>query len=221
MNIDKKLFINNRTLKTISKSSLQRLPLYLTYLKTLDVNDKANISATAISSALSLGEVQVRKDIACVTAGGKPKTGYSVIKLVKSIEDFLGYNNTKDAVIIGAGKLGRALLNYSGFSQYGFNIVAAFDINIKKENANKRLFPMSKFGNLCKRMNIKIGIITVPSASAQQACDIMTANGILAIWNFAPVHVKVPENVLIQNENMAVSLALLSNHLKIKNLTKY
>ncbi|MGB2578631.1 redox-sensing transcriptional repressor [Elusimicrobium simillimum] len=203
------------THKEISKSTLQRLPVYLNYLKTL--GSTGNISATAIAQALGMGEVQVRKDLASVSGGGKPKTGYCVCDLARDLETFLGYNNTKDAVLIGAGKMGRALLNYSGFKQYGLNIVAAFDLD-KNAKEERKIFPLSKLGNLCKRLNIKIGIITVPAETAQEVCDVLTQNGILAIWNFAPVHLSVPQNILLHNENMAVSLALLSNHLK-KQLT--
>ncbi|ACC98311.1 DNA-binding protein [Elusimicrobium minutum Pei191] len=208
--------------KEISKSTLQRLPAYLNYLKTLSPRETPNISATALAAVLGLGEVQVRKDLASVSlSAGKPKTGYSVCSLIKEIEEYLGYNNIKDAVIIGAGKMGTALLNYSGFAQYGFNIVAAFDINVTEDGGEKgkKIFPLSKFGNLCKRLNIKIGIITAPASAAQEVCDLMVANNILAVWNFAPIHLNVPEHILLHNENMAVSLAILSKHLK-ENLKK-
>lgn len=201
--------------KAISKASLGRLPAYLNYLKTLP--DATNISSAAIAAALSLGEVQVRKDLAGVSCAGKPKTGYLAANLIRDIEEFLGYNNVKDAIIVGAGKLGKALLNYSGFARYGLNIVASFDINAKEND--KKVFSLEKLEDLCRRMNIKIGIITVPAQSAQSVCDLLVANEILAIWNFAPVHLSVPKHILLQNENMAVSLALLSNHLK-KTLIK-
>lgn len=197
--------------KSISQSVLNRLPMYLNYLKSLPSSIPSNISATAIANALNMGEVQVRKDLAAVSDGGKPKIGYIVSDLIDQLEIFLGYKDVDDAVIIGAGKLGKALLDYEGFTGYGLNIVAAFDIN--ESLTDKKIFPMSKFEDLCKRMKIRIGIITVPADQAQAVCDLMVKNGILAIMNFAPVHLNVPQNVILHNENLATSLALLSKKL--------
>jgi len=202
--------------KEISRPSLQRLPIYLRYLKSLHAGAPSNISATTLAAALNMGEVQVRKDLAAVSSLGKPKIGYMVSKLIAELETYLGYDDVSDAVIIGAGKLGKALLDYSGFSQYGINIVAAFDMDdsvVGKTDSNKSIFPLSKFEDFCKRLKIRIGIITVPAGCAQSVCDLMIENGILAIWNFAPVHLSVPPAILVQNENMASSLALLSKHL--------
>lgn len=202
--------------KGISQATLKRLPIYFTYLKSLSPHGPANISATAIAAALDMGEVQVRKDLASVSKAGRPKVGYAVADLIHELEAFLGYDDVTDAVIVGAGKLGRALLDYGGFSEYGLNIVAGFDIRESLEGeteGGKSIFGLSRFPDLCRRMNIRIGIITVPAESAQAACDLMVENGIVAILNFAPVHLKVPEGVLLQNENIAASLAGLSNRL--------
>ena len=202
--------------KGIPKAVLCRLPIYLGYLKILPVNAPSNISATAIASALKMGDVQVRKDLALVSSSGKPKIGYVVSCLIEDLEVFLGYKVINNAVIVGAGKLGKALLEYKGFEDYGINIVAAFDNNEKLQGTTengKQIFSIKKFKDLCERLKIKIGIITVPSEYAQSVCNMMIENGILAIWNFAPTHLDVPENILVQNENMASSLALLFNHL--------
>ena len=189
----------------ISNSVLKRLPVYLAYLKALPDDAPENISATTLAAALSMGEVQVRKDLALVSDGGRPKVGYQRVSLVADIEQFLGYDNTNDAVLIGAGKLGRALLGYSGFSEYGLNIVAAFDANpqlVGQTESAKPILPLSELERVCCKQKIYIGIITVPAAHAQEVCDLLIANGIKAIWNFEPV-----------NENMATSLAVLSKHL--------
>lgn len=204
-------------MKTISTQTLQRIPLYINYLKALPKNGTCNISATTIAAALNMGEVQVRKDLAVVSNSGKPKVGYNINDLISELESYMGYDDVDDAIIIGAGKLGKALLDYSGFSEYGLNIVAAFDedeMAVGETESGKAVFHISRFSDLCKRLKVKIGIITVPSEHAQAACDLMTRNGICAIWNFAPVHLTVPQNVLIKNENMASSLALLSKLLK-------
>ena len=202
--------------KEISKSVLKRLPSYLAYLKSLPEGSSINISATALANALNMGEVQVRKDLAMVSDGGRPKVGYLRESLIQDIEQFLGYNNTTDAVLIGAGKLGRALLGYKGFDAYGLNIVAAFDIKSGidgETESGKPIYPISRLGEFCRANNILMGIITVPSESAQTVCDQLIASGIKAVWSFAPVHLEVPANILVQYENMATSLAVLSMHL--------
>ena len=198
--------------KEISRATLKRLPTYLSYLKALPSEASANISATALAAGLHMGEVQVRKDLALVSDGGRPKIGYNREHLIADIENFLGYGNSNDAVLIGAGKLGRALLGYGGFAEYGLNIVAAFDANdtlIGTTNGGKPIMHLSRLGEVCQRYKIKIGIITVPAEYAQGVCDLLIENGILAIWNFAPKHLNVPDGILVQNENMAASLALL------------
>lgn len=203
-------------IKSVSQAALQRLPTYLTYLRTLPRTGPANISATALAAALGLGEVQVRKDLAAVSGAGKPKIGYLVSELIGELESFLGYDDVSDAVIVGTGKLGRALLDYAGFADYGLNIVAGFDLDPALEgvtDSGKQIFALEKLPDLVKRLKIKIGIITVPADCAQDICDRMVENGIRAIWNFAPTHLHIPEGVLIKNENIAASLAVLSNQL--------
>ena len=202
--------------KKISKSVLKRLPGYLAYLKGLPEDSPAHISATSLANALGMGEVQVRKDLAIVSDGGRPKIGYLREGLIQDIEDFLGYANTNDAVLVGAGKLGRALLGYNGFAEYGLNIVAAFDsddVLIGTSKSGKPIMHMSRLEEFCKKHKIRIGIITVPAEYAQGVCDRLIASGIQAVWNFAPKHLDVPENILVQSENMAASLAVLSKHL--------
>ena len=202
--------------KEISKAVLKRLPGYLTYLKALPKDAPANISATALAAALNMGEVQVRKDLAMVSDGGRPKVGYQREGLVADIESFLGYNNTTDAVLIGAGKLGRALLGYSGFEEYGLNIAAAFDTREGLDGtmeSGKPIYHISKLEKFCREHKVLMGIITVPAAQAQEVCNELIANGIKAVWTFAPAHLDVPENILVQYENMATSLAVLSMHL--------
>lgn len=203
---------------SFSKQTLKRLPYYYNYLKALQNDGVQNISAPVIAKSLNLNEVQVRKDLATVSeSGGRPKTGFEIEELIKGIEHCLGYDNINDAILVGSGKLGMALLSYTEFENYGIRIVAAFDSNndiIGTEIHEKSIFPIEKLPDLCRRLNIHIGIITVPSQNAQSVCDLLVKNGILAIWNFAPVHLIVPDHILVQNENMAVSLALLSKHLQ-------
>ena len=202
--------------KEISKAVIKRLPGYLAYLRSLPEDAPANISATTLANALGMGEVQVRKDLAMVCSFGRPKVGYPRERLADDIEQFLGYGNTTDAILIGAGKLGQALLGYSGFEAYGLNILAAFDAapQADKTDDGKPIYNISELESFCKSHKVLMGIITVPAKYAQQVCDRLIENGIKAVWNFAPAHLDVPSNILVQHENMATSLAVLSMHLQ-------
>ena len=208
--------------KEISKAVLKRLPGYVSYLRSLPADSSPYISATALANALGMGEVQVRKDLAMVSDGGRPKIGYLRESLIEDIEQFLGYDNTTDAVLIGAGKLGQALLGYDGFENYGLNILAAFDANPLSTctQEGKPILHLSQLENFCRANKVLMGIITVPKAHAQAVCDRLIACGIKAIWNFAPAHLDVPENILVQTQNMATSLAVLSMHLQAQIKTK-
>ena len=192
--------------------------MYLNCLKAKQQENIKNISARVIADELRFNEVQVRKDFASVSNfGGRPKTGYETDVLIADIEDFLGYNNPKNAVLVGVGQLGSALLSYRGFEEYGLNIVAGFDINPKVVSLDingKHIFHLDDIEKVCSKLGVKIGIMTVPMQNAQMVCNRLVQSGILAIWNFAPAHLKVPKNILVHNENMAVSLAFLSKHLE-------
>ena len=151
-----------------------------------------------------------------VSDGGRPKIGYLRESLIEDISQFLGYDNTTDAILVGAGKLGQALLGYSGFEAYGLNILAAFDADPALEQTvdGKPILRMDKLESFCRSHMVLMAIITVPAKYAQQVCDRLIQCGIKAVWNFAPTHLDVPENILVQNENMATSLAVLSMHLQ-------
>lgn len=200
--------------KELSKAVLKRLPSYLSYLKSLPEDSYPFISATSIANALNMGEVQVRKDLAVVSKAGKPKVGYPRADLMENISRYLCYDNTTDAVLVGAGKLGQALLGYSGFEAYGLNILAAFDVAPQPSVSDKPILSMDEMEKFCQNNNVHMGIITVPVEHAQQVCDRLIQCGIKAIWNFAPTHLDVPASTLVQNENMATSLAVLSMHLQ-------
>lgn len=200
---------------SISKATLGRLPRYLQYLNSLQCSG-SNVSATSIAKGLSLGEVQVRKDLAAVSGAGKPKIGYEKQKLIADLQRHLGQNGFTNAILVGAGKLGKALLDYDGFEEFGVHVVAAFDCNqqtILQGSSHKEILPITTLDAFCKQHNVKIGIITVGQGSAQEVCDTLVASGITAIWNFAPCALTVPEGVLLKQENLALSLAYLNNQL--------
>ncbi|MBQ2944934.1 MAG: redox-sensing transcriptional repressor Rex [Clostridia bacterium] len=198
---------------SIPKATLGRLPQYLEYLRSLP-EIRRTISATAIARALSLGDVQVRKDLASVCGAGKPKIGYETDKLITDIESHLGYERLTNAVLVGAGKLGRALLDYDGFEDFGVKIVAGFDCNeTVLTKGTKDILPIRDIEVYCREHDVKLGIITVGQGSAQDVCDKLVESGIKAIWNFAPVTLKVPNEVLLKQENLALSLAYLKGQI--------
>ena len=201
----------------ISQATLKRLPQYLRIIKDKKNENVKNISSTEIATVLRLNPIQVRKDLALVSrADGKPGVGFNIEELIQDLEEILNLNNTTDAVIVGAGKLGQALLNYKGFEK-NLNILMAFD-NDKNKCDNKKIFFIDKLQKQIIRNNIKIGIITVPKENAQDVCDIMIDSGIKAIWNFAPINLKVPENIAVKNEDLSTSLVILLKKLKEKGV---
>lgn len=203
----------------ISKPTLRRLPVYLNYLKSLP-GETRTISATAVAGALGLNEVQVRKDLSAASrSGGKPKMGYDVEGLISDLEEFLGYRDTKSAVLVGVGRLGGALLSFKGFHECGIKIAAAFDNDpdkIGKSIGGIPIYDIRRITAVCQEKGILIGIITTSPAEAQTLCDKMLDSGILAIWNFSTAHLEVPEGIIVHHENLAVSLAMISHALEEK-----
>ena len=198
----------------ISRAALKRLPQYLRIIK--EHEEMKFISSTFIAKELNLNPILVRKDLAFVyKSDGKPGNGFEVKTIIKEIEEFLGLNEVNNAIIVGAGKLGQALLNYQGFNT-NLNIKMAFD-NDESKCDNVRIFKLESLKKLVKNKNIKIGIITVPKENAQEVCDLMINTGIKAIWNFAPVNLKVPEEIAIKNEDLSTSVVILLKDYDNKN----
>ena len=200
--------------KSVSRNQLMRMPIYRNYLQDKLRKGILEISAPTMARELKLNEEKVRKDISLVSSQeGKPRQGRDVELLIKDIEEFIGYNTRTNAVLVGVGHLGSALLAYQGFSEYGIDICMAFDANPERDGeviAGKRVYYTKNMSMLCRIMDIKIAIITVPSQYAQAVCDVLVEAGVKAIWNFAPTHLIVPSDVVVYNENMAASLAVLS-----------
>ena len=200
----------------VPEPTLRRLPHYYHFLKRLQENGRDVVSCTHIGNDLKLDPTQVRKDLAYTGIVGRPKVGYDVDLLIESIEEFLGWNNVKEAFLVGVGSLGTALIGYAGFRGYGLNIVAAFDQDEKKVGKKihgLEILPIKKLVNLAQRMKIHLGVLTVPAECAQQITDLMIDGGIQGIWNFAPVNLNVPTHVVVQNENLASGLSVLSKKL--------
>ena len=213
MNLSNTFTLKRPDAPPIPQPSLSRLPQYHHYLVELEAKGISKVSCSVIGRDLNLVPVQVRKDLQYTGIVGKPKTGYSVSELILSIETFLGWNNINEAFLVGAGNLGTALLGHERFSKFGLRIVAAFDTDPAKIGLwihEKAVLPLEKLSDLAPRMSIHLGIITTTPHVAQAVADEMVKGGIQAIWNFAPVKLKVPGHIIVHNEDLYNSLASLS-----------
>lgn len=206
-----------KEVKEISKATIARMPLYLHFLQEENSKGTQYISSTVIAQNISVSSVLVRKDLALVSSeAGRPRLGFAISRLIVDIEKFLGYDSLSDAVIVGAGGLGRAFLGYEGFKNNGLNIVAAFDVSEKLVGttvADKKILPLSALGEFVREHNIRIGIITVPKHAAQEVLNQMVAAGIRAVWNFAPAPLRAPKDIVLKTEDLAASLAMLAGKL--------
>lgn len=204
---------------SIPEPTLRRLPLYYRLLKQLRDGGRTGVSCTMIGTELKLDPTQIRKDIEMTGTVGRPKVGYDLNELLCAIERFLGWDTTTEAFLVGAGSLGEALMGYPGFAECGLNIVAAFDVDPNKCHRvihGKHVRHISKLPNLMRRMRVRFGIITVPASEAQHAADLLVEGGVLAIWNFAPAKIQVPERIIVTNEDLYCSLAVLSQKMTRK-----
>lgn len=204
--------------KTAGVPTLKRLPLYLRLLRRMQASGEQYASGAYVAKELGLDPIVVRKDLAMTGAVGRPRLGFQMDEIITAIEDFLGWSNTSDAVLVGVGNLGTALLGYQGFEQHGMRIVAIFDTNpdlIGKKVHDKTVLDMKKLPELAKRMHIQIGIITATASVAQGIANTMIEGGIRGIWNFTPTKLAVPEHVILQREDLASSLAVLSHRLLV------
>jgi redox-sensing transcriptional repressor len=202
---------------SIPLPTIRRFPAYLRLLK-----DHANlgemwISATTLADQLKLKPIQVRKDMACTGVEGKPKVGFQVCELIVAIEQYLGWDNTTDAILIGAGNLGAALIGYKGFEDNGLRIVAVFDKDRRKVGSQIGGIVISQIEDVTdvvKRLGIKIAVITVPEDAAQPVAELAVEAGIEGIWNFAPKSLNLPDSIIVQKTDLSTSFAELSAKLK-------
>ena len=205
--------------KSISNATLKRLPMYLRFLHEMRKEGVESISSVTIAKHFKFNSVQVKKDISLVSSvDGKPKVGFELKTLIRDLENFLGCNSSQKACLIGVGKLGGALLSYKGFENYGLEVVAAFDINpalAGKRVGRTEIYPISQLSSYVQNNGVYMAIIAVQTSVAQAVCDELVKAGILAIMNFAPVTLTVPDNVIVQNVDIAASLAILSTKLKV------
>ncbi|MDR1463716.1 MAG: redox-sensing transcriptional repressor Rex [Oscillospiraceae bacterium] len=199
--------------------TLARMPYYLEYLKQLEAQGVPAVSSPTIARHFGFSEVQVRKDLAAVSpVQGRPKMGFPVSQLILCMEEELGYHRADSAVLVGAGQLGRALISYGDMVNHGIRFVAAFDVSPALVGRQVNGIPVrhtEELTDFCRREGIRAACVAVPAAPAQSVCDQLVRGGVIAIWNFAPTSLQHPPEVLIRNENMLASLAMLSRHLML------
>lgn len=200
-------------MKKIPKPALERLFLYYRLLLGAEKQGEEVISSVEIGKRLDLDSAQIRKDLTYCGEFGKPRIGYRVTRLKEELQHILGLHEKKEAVLIGVGRLGMAIYSYPGFSNFGLEIVGLFDVDPSKVGlsfGSANIRNISELSSFIKKHRVPLGILTVPANSAQETADTMVEAGICAIWNFAPVTLKVPDNISVRNEDLAVGLATLS-----------
>ena len=206
--------------KTVSIRQLHRYPEYLKILYGLLEQKETIVTSPTLARLMDYSEEQVRKDLQLVSKDfGKPRVGRNIESLINDIETFLGFNTITDSILIGVGNLGSALLKFDGFKKYGLNIVAGFDRNIAKVGNNingKTIYPLDKLETMIPKLGISIAIVVVAEDAAQEIVDRLVNCGIKAIWNFAPVQLDVKGDVIVENMDLASSLAILTHKLKKK-----
>ena len=209
---------NSESKSTIKlpEPSLRRLPWYLAYIKLLQTKGEEYVSSTQIAKEIGVDSSKIAKDLSFINISGKTRVGYEINSLVAVLEEFLGFTSMHKAFIFGVGSLGAALMQDSGLSQYGLEVVAGF--GVKPELAGTFInhipvYPLSQFTQKQKELGVQTGILTVPIDKAQSATEEMIAGGIKAIWNFTPYRIRVPKHIVIQNTSIYAHLAVMFNRL--------
>lgn len=200
----------------LPEPTLRRLPWYLAHLSNLRRSAVEYVSTTRMAEALDVDPSQIAKDLSFLGIRGKTRIGYRVAALESALRDYLGFDKRHNAIMMGVGSLGAALIADNGLQRYGLNIVAGIDINPKLVGtalSGVRIFDASAAERLIRELDVKIGIIAVPVESAQHTADILAAAGIKALWNFTPVRIRVPEGVVIANTSIYSHLAVMYNRL--------
>jgi redox-sensing transcriptional repressor len=207
--------------KVPAAPSVRRLPSYLGIVKQLRHEGNEYISGTLIAQEMGLESIQVRKDLAITGITGKPRLGYPAEALIGAIERFLGWYEPRDAVLVGVGNLGSALLGYQELQSRCLNLVAAFDTDSQKIGATIhgiKVLSQETMEIAVRNWNVRIAILTVPAAAAQETTDILVRAGVEGIWNFTNAKLNAPDHVAIQKEDLSSGYAMLSVMLKAKGM---
>ena len=205
-----------KTSKQAPEPTLKRLPGYLYYLEKVKEEGIINISAPVIGKNLKCDPTQVVKDLAVTGVKGKPRVGYNTYELIHALEDFLGFNRTNEAFLVGAGNLGSALMAYQEHQSLGLKIIAAFDVDESKIGSHVggiHILEYNKLFSLSNRLDVKIGILTTPNNVAQEAAEDLVNCGIKAIWNFTSANLNLPDEIIVQSTSMSAYAAVLLRRL--------
>ncbi|MDR1611820.1 MAG: redox-sensing transcriptional repressor Rex [Planctomycetota bacterium] len=201
------------TKKAFPQPSIRRLPGYLRLLRQFREEGWDRISCTRIASELDLDSTQVRKDLSLTGIAGKPRIGYDLESLIAAIESFLTWDKTTDAFLVGAGSLGRALIGYENFGNFGLRIIAAFDVSDNRIGVpihGRPVYHLREMPRLASELGVTLGILTVPAGAAEEAAAVMVESGLLGIWNFAPAKLDLPASVAVENVELVSSFAVLA-----------
>lgn len=197
-------------------TTIERLPLYYRCVQKLDSKGVEVISSQELGEMIGIPSTQVRKDLSYYGEFGRRGVGYEVDNLVKNLERILGLNESWELILVGAGNLGQALVNYGGFKRLGLNINYALDVDqdkIGNKLGDAEIHEIDELEKLVEENNINIAVLAVPDENAQQIADRLIEAGVKAIWNFVPVRLDVPEDVEVRNEDLAIGLISLTYYL--------
>ena len=209
-----------KPMKLASLPTIKRLPSYLHVIEAAAREGRQFISGTVIAEELELEPIQVRKDLAVTGIIGKPRIGFPVQELIDAINGFLDWNRVHNAVLVGAGHLGSALLGYAEFPRHGLHIVAAFDPDPAKIGDvinGVPIYSLDELTDQIRSKDVAIAVLTVPSPHAQAVADLLVNCGITSIWNFTNVKIKVPSNVVVQKEDLSSGYAVLSVKMRMRH----
>jgi redox-sensing transcriptional repressor len=205
--------LNKTARPAIPRKTIYRLSIYLRCLARLRDNGISTVSSEALAKVAGVKSTQLRKDLACFGTFGTRGLGYDVTELSQKIAEELGTSRLQPVILVGAGYLGLALLSYRGFEKEGFEIVAAFDAEPgrKRDKETKQpIYGMDELPGFSEKHGVKMAILTVPAAAAQEVANRLVQAGITGILNFSPIVLSVPEKVMVNNVNLAIELENLS-----------
>lgn len=212
---------NEQNVIKVPEPSLRRLPWYLSNAKLLKNKGEHFVSSTQISKEINIDASQIAKDLSYVNISGRTRVGYDIDDLIAVLEDFLGLTNMHKAFLFGVGSLGGALLRDSGLNHFGLEIVAGFDVNPELVGTFINGIPIFHSDDFQAKMleyNVNIGVLTVPIEIAQNITDKMVEGGVKAVWNFTPLRIRVPENIVVQNTSLYAHLAVMFNRLNFNQI---
>lgn len=208
--------MNNQRSVILPEPTLRRLPWYLTYVESLRAAGEEYVSSTRISKDLAVDSSRIAKDLSCLNLKGKTRIGYEVPALHETLTGFLGFTVSHRAYLMGVGSLGAALLSDRGLSNYGLDIVGAFDTDpakIGRVYGDLTVRHPDELPDLMNTDPATIAILAVPAPRAQEVADSVLQAGVKGLWNFTPCRVRVPENAVLVNTSIYAHLALLFNRL--------